>query len=237
MMLKYFGFLFALFCSVKSQCQTRDTFFVKQNIRHHKISAYLPKDTVLFKNYVFYLHGRIIEEHTLLEEATDPSYGVYNYANILDSLVNKGKNIVISEHRKKLTDVYEYAGFISSQIDTLLKRGVAPNRICVVGASKGGLIAMYVSSIVKNKKVKYVWLACCGDDIECDSALTPWGFILSIIEKTDKFAGSCYPVYKKNYLQMTYRELEIYTGLSHGFLYNPNSAWLQPTLNWINEED
>jgi hypothetical protein len=227
--------LFFLFFAIAYKAVAQEV--VVPKVVHHKISKYLPRDTILNKNYVFYLHGRIVEEHTDLSEAINPMFGLYQYETILDSLVNKGKNIVISEHRKKLSDVIEQAEYVAKQIDTLLKRNVSPERICVVGASKGGLIAMYVASIVGNKKVKYVWMASCGDDIEKDKDLNPKGYILSIIEKSDPFASTCYQVYKANKKGMVYRELELNLGLSHGFIYKPYREWLQPVLFWIADKE
>src|SRR5882724_6168777 len=45
--------------------------------------------------YLFYLHGRIIENQGI--RPTDPRYGVYEYQQILDTLKDKGF-IVVSEH-------------------------------------------------------------------------------------------------------------------------------------------
>lgn len=198
------------------------------------IHGFLPKDTVLNINYVFYLHGRIVEEAEDVQEIISPQFGKYDYIAILDSLGNHGRNLVISEKRPALTEPLAYARKVSAQIDTLLKRGVSPSKITVIGASKGGFIAMYVSSFTKNKNIKYVFMACCGDDIDRDPLLDIYGQILSIYEKSDMYATSCRPVFKKCKKNIIFKEYEINTGKQHGFFFQPISEWLEPTLNWIN---
>ena len=53
--------------------------------------------------------------------------------------------VVISDQRPKNADTVEYANQITQQVETLLNAGVPANNITVVGASKGGAIAIYVS--------------------------------------------------------------------------------------------
>ncbi|MEW5801191.1 MAG: hypothetical protein AB1847_03705 [bacterium] len=75
--------------------------------------------------YLFYLHGKIIEDRGI--RPTDPKFGVYEYEEILDALEEKGFT-VISEARKKDTDPEQYAAKIVGQIHSLLDAG-AP-QIC-----------------------------------------------------------------------------------------------------------
>ena len=106
------------------------------------------------QNYIFYLHGKIIENKG--PQAVDDvnGYGAYLYEAILDSLKQNG-NKVISEVRAKNTDVKSYALKVKREIDSLLKLGVKPESITVIGASKGASIAMYVSTYLKNKNVNF----------------------------------------------------------------------------------
>ena len=87
-----------------------------------------------------------------------PAFGMYDYFKIVKALSDEGF-LVISEIRDRNTDVNEYAGKTARQISYLLRAGVPPGKITVVGGSKGGIIAIRVSNILKNRKMKYVILA------------------------------------------------------------------------------
>ena len=52
-----------------------------------------------------------------------------------------------------------YAQKLASQIRELLQKGVPAKRITVIGASKGALIAMQVSTMLKNKDLNFVFIA------------------------------------------------------------------------------
>jgi hypothetical protein len=184
------------------------------------------------QNYIFYLHGKIIENKGPYAVDSVSGYGAYRYYDILDSISARGKFYVISEVRGKNTDVKTYAQKVKRQIDSLLNKKVAPQKITVIGASKGSLIAMYVSSYVKNKDVNYVFMAACSDDL-FDSApeLEFNGNILSIYEKSD-FARSCQKFKERSKNINHYKEIELNTNLRHGFLYKPLSEWVHPSIKW-----
>ncbi|HSR19654.1 MAG TPA: hypothetical protein VLL49_01955, partial [Anaerolineales bacterium] len=81
--------------------------------------------------YLFYLHGRIIEEQGL--QAVDPRFGAYEYAAILERLGIPGLT-VISEQRERDAYPPTYARRIQDQVETLKRAGVASEHITVVGA-------------------------------------------------------------------------------------------------------
>jgi hypothetical protein len=183
--------------------------------------------------YLFYLHGRIVEDKGPDAVDTIRGFGAYQYKDILDTF-RKEKFIVISEVRQKNTDVEEYAGKVKRQIDSLLHKGMPTVSITVVGASKGAAIAMLTSSLLKNKDVNFVFMAGCNDDnFNRLPRIDFCGNILSIYERTDDIGKSCTPV-KNCSLQKIphYKEIELNTGLKHGFLYKPLPEWVEPVIQW-----
>ena len=113
------------------------------------------------KRYLFYLHGKIIEDQGL--PAISPDYGEYEYGAILSKLSGYGF-VVISEQRPKDTNSVEYAKKITEQAMALLKAGVPAKKITVVGASKGAGIAIYVSHTLENKEMNFVIMGICHPD-------------------------------------------------------------------------
>jgi hypothetical protein len=184
--------------------------------------------------YLFYLHGRIIEEQGI--RPTSPRFGVYEYEKILQTLVDKGF-VVISEARPKGTDMAEYANKVVGQIQTLLKVGVPPERITVVGASKGGGIAILTSTLLKNRNVNFVIIAACaGDPDAYQPRVDFWGNILSIYDyKDDTGAESCQKFFAQSTGLNRRKEVVLKFGLGHGILYRPLKEWVDPAVAWAKQ--
>src|SRR6185436_17761802 len=133
--------------------------------------------------YLIYLHGRAVEEGG--RRPTHPTRGVYEYDRILAALA-KGGAVVISEQRPRGTDSDRFAAHVADQARALLRAGVPPERITVAGFSKGGGIAIRASSLLKNPRLNFVFLAACGDGDFDGTDLVVQGRILSIYEANDE---------------------------------------------------
>ena len=190
----------------------------------------LPAEIDPHDRYLFYLHGAIIETQGLRPE--HPRFGIYEYEAILDSLAAK-ELTVISEARQAGTDVAEYARQVVGQVETLLSAGVPPERISVVGHSKGGTMAICVSSLLKNDRVNFAFLACCGDWMLENPAVDLHGRILSIYEASDDWAGPCQKAFDQAAHPLVTEEIEIQTGLGHGAFYRPIPEWVDPVVEWV----
>jgi hypothetical protein len=184
--------------------------------------------------HIFYLHGMIIEIQGI--HAVSPQFGPYEYTAIVDSLKATGAE-VHAEVRTEATDFFEFGKKISKEIDGLIAKGVDPSDITVIGASKGGMIAMYISDLNTNK-VNYVLLGSSSDYTRQTFDWNLHGNILGIYEKSDAVAGNSYQYWiDKSTNAGKFEQLQINTGLGHGFLYTPNSAWLDPAREWMNHKD
>ncbi len=190
----------------------------------------IPRDIDAKGRYLFYLHGLIVENEGV--RPTSPKYGVYEYEEILDTFKNKGF-IVISEPRPKGTDPEQYAAKVVAQIKNLLKAGVPPQHIIVVGASRGGGIAIITSTRLKNRQVKFAILAACGDwDVYKKVGIDLWGAILSVYDVNDDVAGTCSDFFKKSTGVSKKKEVVLKLGLGHGILYRPMKEWVDLVTEW-----
>lgn len=180
--------------------------------------------------YLIYLHGRIVED--LGPRPTDPRFGLYDYPAILEALAGRGAT-VISSRRQPDTNVNEHAGIVVAQVENLIHRGVPAGNIVVVGFSKGGDIAVHVSSFLRRSEVRFVLLAACWPR-PGEPQLRLTGRILSIYETSDSLAGfSCEPLTRHPEKPRSFRELRISTGRSHGAFYTPAEDWVTPVLDWV----
>jgi hypothetical protein len=179
--------------------------------------------------YVFYLHGRIIE--TDGRRPAHPDYGVYEYDQILRALSESGVQVV-SEQRSPDTGIGEYGQTVAKQVSSLLDRGVPASQIAVVGFSKGGLIAIAVSSLL-GEPISYVLLAACSEIVFGTRDFSVSGRVLSIFEESDENGVSCRPLFERSTMVDETHEIQIETGARHGAFYRPRPEWLEPTVRWI----
>ena len=185
------------------------------------------------KRFVFFLHNRFLETHELDE--FHPEYGRTEYNEILSELEKSGLK-VISEKRNGNVNASEYAQGVVNQIDSLISRGVKPSKITVVGTSKGGYIAQYVSTLANNPELNFVFIASFQDnDIQNIPEINYCGNILSIFEKSDPYGVSAIKRKHNSTCKIeNFKEIELNTGMNHGFLFKPLKEWIEPTIKWAN---
>ena len=180
--------------------------------------------------YLFYLHGRIIEDEG--PTPTSPRYGLYDYPAIVEILGSRGATVV-SEVRASGTSVDAYARKTVQDIEELISDGVSPRQIVVAGFSKGGGIPIRTSDLLGYPEVRYVLLASCADWISSYPDLHLTGRVLSIYEETDEIGISCQFLADRGDDIVSFAEIKISTGKEHGAFYLPRSVWVTPMLDWV----
>ncbi|OXB03386.1 alpha/beta hydrolase [Flavobacterium oncorhynchi] len=185
------------------------------------------------QRYIFFLHNAFVEQNDL--SVAHPEYGKAEYNEILASF-RKDNFIVYSEIRSKNTNAAEYAKKVVKQIKGLLKKGIPPNKTTVIGTSKGGYIAQYVSTFLANPDVNFVFIGCFRDsDIEEIPDINFCGNILTIYEKSDAYGVSAIKRKETSKLKINhFKEIELNTNLKHGFLYKASDHWIAPSKKWAN---
>jgi hypothetical protein len=197
---------------------------------HESIPAEISPDA----NYLFFLHGQIVEDKGV--RPVSETFGTYEYQEILAAFAGRGF-VVISEARSRGTDVWGYAKSVAGQVRQLLSSGVDAANITVVGASKGGAIAIAVSSMIQNDDVSYVIIAACsekGIDLYASRGVFLSGRVLSIYDVSDTFTGSCEEYFMRSMGRGLgeYKEVVLNTGMGHGFHYSPSPEWIEPAVDW-----
>ena len=191
------------------------------------------------KKHVFFLHNMFLENNDL--NAEHPQYGKAAYTEIIERFEQESF-VVLSEKRAPNTNVRQYAENIVSQIDSLLNiddgGDIKPHQITIIGTSKGGYIAQYVSTFLANPNVNYVFI---GSSMENDLQRFPdiqfCGNILNIYEESDTYAVSAIGRKEASTLLINqFKEIKLNTQLRHGFLFRPLAEWLQPCIYWINQD-
>jgi len=180
--------------------------------------------------YLYYLHGRIIEDEG--PTPTHPRYGLYDYPAIVEKFGSRGATVV-TEVRASGTDADKYARKTVQDIENLIADGVSPGQIVVAGFSKGGGITIRVSGLLNRPEVRYVLLASCADWTSSSPDLQLTGRVLSIYEETDEIGFSCRFLADRGDDIVSFEEIKISTGKAHGAFYLPRPVWVKPLLDWV----
>jgi predicted esterase len=194
-----------------------------------RVITRVPEKTDPAARYLFYLHGAIIEREGL--RPTHPKFGVYEYQRILEEFSSHGF-VVISKARPAGTEVAVYAATVAEQVRALLAAGVSPERITVVGFSKGGAIAIFTSSLTANDRINFVFIATCGPWLDAQPGIVPRGRLLAIREASDDLVGSCEVLFSRSPEEGVRREVTLELGGGHGAFYRPRPAWIDPVVAW-----
>ncbi len=198
---------------------------------HKNILQHTPDTPDNTKHYLFYLHGLIVEIAGIRPKSEE--HGYYEYELILEELAKEGF-LVISEARKKDTQVKPYAEKIASQIKELLEKGVPPGNITIVGASKGGVIAAYASIILREKYLNYVYLAGLFEKYLVDEDLKLFGNVLSIHDQSDKLGITPLKYFQRSEGLGNFKTITLNLGKGHGIIYKPYREWINLITKWLN---
>lgn len=198
----------------------------------------LPEKIDAGAKYIFYLHGRIVEVQGV--RPRHEQHGFYEYEEILRALAARGFHVV-SEPRPADTEHVAYARKVVAQIERLLAAGVPARNVTVIGASKGGGIAVFTSTLLRNRDVNFVVLAGCGSGGPYrTNKVDLHGRVLSIYDTKDEYGGdggrgvSCSKYYKNSTGLKQSDEIEVKLGVGHGLLYKPFKEWVDPAVAWAN---
>jgi hypothetical protein len=182
------------------------------------------------ERYVIYSHGLIVEGDD--PRPVHPELGVYDFPAIKSALFEEGGFNLIAHHRPRNTDVDAYVDTLESWIRRLVAAGVAPERITLIGFSRGAQLTAHASARLRTLGFGTVLMAVCSQgDLGRGSPVVLAGPVLSIYETTD-VVGSCVELARRSEL-VAFEEIAISTGKRHGAFYQPLPEWLAPLKAWI----
>jgi hypothetical protein len=179
--------------------------------------------------HVIYVHGKAVEEGG---RRPSTEFGIYEYDAILDAFRRAGFSVT-SEQRPRGADVAVYAHRVEREVRSLLRAGVKPSHITVIGASKGAVITMLASTYLQEPEVRYVILGDCNDWVMKNLDVRLSGRVLSIYEVSDEYGTTCKPFFDRAGKLTESKEIALHLGIKHAFLYSPRPEWLKPAVDWI----
>ena len=199
-----------------------------------KVLSAPPQNPNVEQFYLFYQHGKIVEGSD--GHPVHPRFGPYEYEDILSTLSAAGF-VVISGIRPRDADVSHSAASLKAGVESLLEAGVPPSHITLLGASKGGVITIRASNMLKNRALKVVILAGFFGGLKEDPKLQPWGAVLSIHDSSDQSRIDPAAFLRNADGVSEQRIVVTETGLGHGLLFSPHEAWLNEVVQWSGIQD
>jgi pimeloyl-ACP methyl ester carboxylesterase len=180
--------------------------------------------------YVVYSHGLIVEGDN--ETPVSPEFGRYDFPAIRRALFDDGGFNLIAPHRPRDADYGRYVDTLVSWVRQLISAGVRPGRITLVGFSRGGQMTASASSRLASQQINTALIAICSNgDFVRDPPLNLGGRLLSLYETSDT-VGSCAGLAARSHL-VSFKEIAISTGRSHGAFFQPLPVWMGPLREWI----
>jgi pimeloyl-ACP methyl ester carboxylesterase len=206
------------------------TLFVSCTATAVEIYAEFPGDINPQDRYVIYSHGLIVEGDD--PSPTHPSFEPYEFPEIKTALFDGGGFNLIAHHRPANTDADGYVMVLESWVRRLIEAGVSPQRITLVGFSRGGYLTGMASSRLKDVGLNTALMAACvGGRLGGGPPLPFSGNVLSIYETSDQ-ALSCDGLATDD-SPISFDEVAISTGRRHGAFFVPLMEWLDPLRDWI----
>lgn len=177
---------------------------------------------------IIYLHNAWYESYK--DRTPHPKFGVYDLDGI-HGVLGESAELMMPE-RGPDADLFEAAAEVVQIIRAEIAAGRPARAIKVIGASKGGIVAMHGSAELKDPDIRWVVIGSCSDIAFSPRAPRVTGRVLSIYEASDSIGKSCsrdatFPESAK-----TYEEIRTETGLDHGFLFRADPSWVKPALAW-----
>jgi hypothetical protein len=206
------------------------------NARAVELYDHFPEKVHANERYVLYSHG-------LIAEGTDPrpvspQYGQYDFPAIKQAIFAGGNFNLVAPQRPKDPDYNNYVSSVESWVHRLIKAGVKPSRITLVGFSRGGQLTAVISSRLSHEGINTAILAICqeGDFVSEPPFPGPehpalGGNFLSIYETSD-IVGTCGKLAARSNLQ-SFKEVAISTGKAHAAFFRPMQEWVEPLKTWI----
>jgi hypothetical protein len=182
------------------------------------------------KKHIIFLHNKFLETHTVKEAHL--KYGKVQLNEIKHKFKKAGFSILINKRNSSVKSD-SAVNQVIHQIDSIHKIN-SKDTITVIGTSKGGYLAQMVSSKLKNPKINFVFIGCFQEsDIKEYPNINFCGNILTIFEKTDPFGVSAIKRKQTSKLPIpNFKEVELNTGLNHGFLFQALDTWINPCIKW-----
>jgi hypothetical protein len=122
---------------------------------------------------------------------------------------------------------------VARRVKQLIRDGVSPDRINVIGSGPTSTVAALTSAGVANMGVNYVLLGQCDPAIRQQYHFTMSGRVIGIYDESDSTSQTCRALWNGSPRISDRKQLVTSTGLGAGLFDRPHEAWTNPVMAWV----
>lgn len=122
---------------------------------------------------------------------------------------------------------------VSRRVQQLIRDGVSPDRINVIGSGPTSTIAALTTAGVANMRANYVLLGQCDPAKRQQYRFTMSGRVIGIYDEADSSSLTCRALWNGSPRVSDRKQLVTNTGLGAGLVDRPHKARTDPVMAWV----
>lgn len=126
----------------------------------------------------------------------------------------------------------DYAHRVASHVRLMMRQGVRPESISVVGAGSSSPVATLASALIGHRRVNYALLGGCDVLLKTQYRFRMSGRVLGVRDADDPGSHSCRPLWRESPKVTAPRDLVLHTGHGAALFDRPRPEWTKPVADW-----
>lgn len=125
-----------------------------------------------------------------------------------------------------------HAHRVANHVRLMMRQGVPPESISVVGFGPSSAVATLASSFIGHRRISYVLLGRCDVLLKSQYRFRMSGRVLGVRDADDPASHSCRPLWGQSPKVTDRRDMVLHTGYGAALFDQPRAAWVQPVAAW-----
>lgn len=126
----------------------------------------------------------------------------------------------------------DYSRRVANHVRLMMRQGVRPDAITVVGVGPTSSVATLASAQVMHRRVNYALLGQCNSLIKAQYRFRMSGRVLGVRDAADPASHSCRPLWQESAKVGDRRDLVLRTPHGAALFDRPNAEWMEPVADW-----
>lgn len=128
----------------------------------------------------------------------------------------------------------DYAHNIADRIHGLIREGVDPAKISVMGAGWGSDVALLASAVTGNRQVNYVVLGSCNSELKDQPGMHLTGNVMALHD-AGTTSQSCRPLFTGSPRLSARRDIKLSSSFGGALFDTAHSEWTKPATEWMRQ--
>lgn len=125
-----------------------------------------------------------------------------------------------------------YSRRVADHVRLMMRQGVRPGAITVVGVGPSSRVATLASARVMHRRVNYALLGHCNPLLRTQYRFRMSGRVLGVRDAADPDSHSCRPLWQESPKVSERQDLVLHTRYGAALFDRPNAEWVGPVADW-----